>query len=84
MDYYEMAGKLEDFAQEVQDESGEVCGLLASLLHYPDYVSDEFKAALHKEAAETIKYIDEHYEWVEEERVIPSRIQKVRTFEWKE
>ena len=83
MDYYEMAEKLEDFSQEVQDEAGEVWGLLASLLHYPDYVSDEFKAALHKEAAETLKFIDENYEWIEEEYTVPAQTKKRKEFQYK-
>lgn len=57
--------ELQKYAEMEDTELGETCQALVQLSHYPDYVSDEFQAALYKEMVEQLENFQENATIVE-------------------
>jgi hypothetical protein len=66
----EMAAALEKYTKHDHSKPSEACDLISNLLRYPDYVSNEFYAALKKELAEQLEYYQENCTIVEEKEEI--------------
>ena len=75
----EQCKELEEYAELMNDELGELCTILSRLSSYSDYYSDEFGDALVKEIKDQLQNIVENARVVEEEETIT---RTVRSLEW--
>lgn len=76
----DLANELSEFSEGEGTEIEEACSSLIHLMGYPDYVSDEFYAALVEEVKKQLQNFKENYEWVEKEETFT---RTVRYLEYK-